>query len=104
MSIVSHCEQVSIIERLRQEVLLLQGRLLSQGEVIDTLHRELKQSQVQRQSVETEFKAYRKKMQEKLMSLLEERANEWIGRDVICKHMLHFLLQKKVYNQKNKLN
>ena len=66
------------MERLRQEVLVLQGRILSQEEIIDALQNELKQSNVQRWSLENEFKAYRQKMQDKLMCLMEERAKEWI--------------------------
>jgi tRNA(Ser,Leu) C12 N-acetylase TAN1 len=75
----SHCEQVRVMERLRQEVLLLHGKLQSQEEIIDTLNREVKESRNQKEILEIEFKTYRLKMQEKITTLMEERANGWLG-------------------------
>ena len=78
MSMASHCEQVCIMERLRQEVLLLHGRVASQDEVIETLHTELRESVLNRQALEKEFELYRKKMKEKMISLMEGRAKSWL--------------------------
>ena len=88
MSIVAHCEQVYVMERLRQEVLVLQGRLASQQEVIDVLHRELRQSEIEKEALEEEFTAYRSNMQTKLLTLMEERARGW----------LHQIESKRLYN------
>lgn len=78
MSMASHYEQVCIMERLRQEVFLLYGRIASQEEVIQTLHTELRESVMNRQALEKEFELYRTKMKEKMLLLMEGRAKTWL--------------------------
>ena len=78
MSMASHYEQVCIMERLRQEVFLLYGRIASQEEVIQTLHTELRESVMNRQALEKEFELYRTKMKEKMLLLMEGRAKSWL--------------------------
>lgn len=66
------------MERLRQEVLLLHGRVESQQEVINTLQTELRESLTSRHTLEREFEHYRIKMKERMISLLEGKAKVWL--------------------------
>ena len=78
MSMAAHSEQVCVMERLRQEVLLLMGRVSSQQEVIDALHKELRDCKRSYHTLEVEYELYRLQTQSKLVSLMEERARKWI--------------------------
>ncbi len=75
----SHCDQVCTMERLKQEILLLMSRVDSQQEVIDALHKELRDSQRTQRTLEVEYEMYRLQTQAKLVRLLEERARGWIS-------------------------
>ena len=74
-----HCDQVCIMERLRQEVLLLMSRVTSQQEVIDALHKELREARRGHRTLEVEYEMYRLQTQAKLVRLMEERARHWIS-------------------------
>lgn len=89
LSVASHCEQVCVMERLHHEVLLLHARVSSQQEVIDTLHTELRQSYLSKQALEREFEIYRVKMKEKMASLMESKAREWLKELEISNGVIH---------------
>ena len=74
----THCDQVCIMERLKQEILLLMSRVTSQEEVIDALHKELRDTKRSHRTMEVEYELYRLQTQNKLVRLTEERARHWI--------------------------
>ena len=76
----AHCDQVCIMERLRQEILVLQSRLSSQQEVIEALQKELCDSKLANRVLQVEFDLYRRQNQAKVLRLMEERAKGWIDR------------------------
>lgn len=77
----AHCDQVCIMERLKQEILLLVSRVTSQQEVIDTLHKELRDVQRAHRTIEVEYEMYRLQTQSKLVRLMQERARSWITQE-----------------------
>ncbi len=74
----SHCDQVCVMERLKQEILLLMSQVTSQSQVIDALHKELRETKRLHRTMEVEYELYQLQTQRRLLQLTEERARNWI--------------------------
>ncbi|XP_065920354.1 uncharacterized protein [Dysidea avara] len=72
-----HYRQLSFMERLRNEIILLHAKVQSQQEVIATLTSELDHVSMEKQVIEKEFTAYRRQANQMLQQISRQQAENW---------------------------
>ncbi|CAI8029953.1 hypothetical protein GBAR_LOCUS16999 [Geodia barretti] len=78
LAISSYCEQLSLMQRLRHEVVLLHGKLGSREAEIETLKQQLEEAKREESVVELEFSNYRKHTQKLMCDTAVDKTEQWL--------------------------